>query len=251
MAEDNDGKPIEIDPAELRGDLADMGPLTPNVAHGDYDDPMWDRSGGYWELTGAGAQEIQGFEPTRHELCVLVKYWMTQIIEYNFDYFCDEVGCSIGSRRWAFGNRRINRMETVLGKDAVTRAINEAYEEYGRERERAGNSEAWRIFRHGTEDERRAFREKYEADLRAFEQASEDRFHVSLLRFPAGEPHDIQPGTVGAEIANRVVKENPALAAPESREMLLNAIRESEIPGRAIEFDTTIQAIIDRQNDKS
>jgi len=48
----------------------------------------------------------------------------------------------------AAGNRRIDRIVECIGKNAVKRAISEAYEEYCQK----NNSKAWRIFLDGTDD---------------------------------------------------------------------------------------------------
>ena len=49
------------------------------------------------------------------------------------------------------------------------------------------------------------------------------------MKFLAEEPHDIKPGTVGmgwAERARMLVSENPELAAPENKDVLLKEIRD-------------------------
>ncbi len=236
MIEDNDIEQGEIDPDELRRRLADMGmPLTPNVVNADnaWLEPIGGWIGHVSEVNGRGAEELPGFVPTRHELCLLVKYWMTEVIDFDFSFFCFEQTCSIGIRRWNFGKRRIDRIAAFIGKDAVERAIDEAYEEYGRQQD-SDAFQAWRVYLHGTEDERRAFKAKCDAALEVNVREHEDQFYASLLKFVAGEPHDIEPGTVGmarAVIAKMLVKENPALAAPENRGVLLKEIHDTEVSG--------------------
>jgi hypothetical protein len=228
MIEDNNIGPGEIDPEELRRHLADMGaPLTPNVVNRDNEwlEPIAGLIGHVSEVNGEDAEELHGLVPTRRELCVLVKYWMTKVIDYDFWLFCYHQTSSSGSRRSAFGSRRIDRIAAFLGEDGVKRAIDEAYEEFGRQH----NSEAWRIFLHGTEEELRAFRAKQAAAEAARARENEDQFYASLLQFLAGEPHDIRQGTVGmtwAENARALVNENPALAAPENKDMLLEQMRD-------------------------
>lgn len=115
------------------------------------------------EVNGSEAQEVPGIVLTRHELCVVVKYWTTQVIDYEFvDLFCYEQICSGGSRRQEFGERRIARIQDLIGEDAVRRAIDEATAEYGR-----NLGETWRAYRKGTRAERLAFRAKIAAEEEA------------------------------------------------------------------------------------
>ena len=63
-------------------------------------------------------------------------------------------------------------LPAFIGEDGVKRSIDEAYEEYGRQQ----NSEAWRVFLHGTEGERRQFREECDAALDAMAREHDDQF---------------------------------------------------------------------------
>ncbi len=236
MIEDNDIDQGEIDPGELRRRLADMGmPRTPNIVNADNAglEPIRGNSiliGHVSEVNGWGAGELPGFVPTRHELCLLVKCWMTEVIDFDFFFFCCEQWCSSGIRRRKLSLRRIDRIAAFIGEDAVGRAIDEAYEEYGRQQD----SESWRVYLHGTEDEQRALKAKFDAADEVIAREHEDQFYASLLKFIAGEPHDIKPDTIGmgqAEIAKMLVKENPALAAPENRGVLLKEIHDRFVWG--------------------
>ncbi len=152
MTEHNSIEPGEIKAEELRRQLADLGmPLTPNIVNCDntWLEPIGGWIGHVSEVDGEDAKELPGFVPTRHELFVLVKYWMTQIIDYDFWLFCYEQTSSSERRRSAFGTRRIDRMEGFIGDDAVKRAVDEAHAEYGCKHQ----SEAWRIYLHGTDEE--------------------------------------------------------------------------------------------------
>ena len=169
-------------------------------------------------------EAVAGYAPIQEELFVLVKYWMTQVMDDDFLGFCFQQTCSWRTRQSLLGNHRINRISAKIGEDEVKRAIDEAYKEYG---EQQHNSEAWRIFLHGTDDERRQFREDCDAADAAIAREHRDQFYADVLKFLAGEPHDIGPGTVGmcwAEDAKRLVRENPALATPENKDVLLKEI---------------------------
>jgi hypothetical protein len=175
-------------------------------------------------LEAGEADEEATFEPTTDELFVLAKYRMTQVIDYAYEVFCLEQTSSVGSRHSRFASYRVDRIEAIIGVAAVDRAIVEARDEYGR----AQRPEAWRIYLQGTEDEQRTFHLKNQADLEAWSaRENEDAFYESLLKFLAGESHDIKPGTIAmaeAERAKMLVDENPAWAAPEKKEALLRAI---------------------------
>jgi hypothetical protein len=54
-----------------------------------------------------------------------------------------------------------------------------------------------------------------------------DEFHIELLKYLRGEPNDIRPGTIGmtwAEIAKRLVENDPELLLPENKEKLRSEI---------------------------
>jgi hypothetical protein len=56
---------------------------------------------------------------------------------------------------------------------------------------------------------------------------SEERFHLELLKYLRGEPNDILPGTNGmiqAEIAKKLVENDPALLLPINKDKLRNEI---------------------------
>jgi hypothetical protein len=108
------------------------------------------------EVNGPDSAEVPTFVPTRHELIQLVKYWATVVLDDEFFIF---VYCQRGSReirRIPFGRRRICRIATVLGEEAVQRAIDEAEEEYSK----TTSPEAWSIFKNGTTEEQKAFQDE-------------------------------------------------------------------------------------------
>lgn len=69
--------------------------------------------------------------------------------------------------------------------------------------------------------------EQWEAAWAAIDKEYEDTFYADILKFVAGEPNGIRPGTIGegqALIAKRLVAEDPGLAAPERRAELMERI---------------------------
>ena len=70
--------------------------------------------------------------------------------------------------------------------------------------------------------------EEWDARMEEMSRESEDRFHLELLKYLRGEPNDIRPGTVGminAEIAKKLVENDPALVLPINKDKLRNEIK--------------------------
>jgi hypothetical protein len=108
------------------------------------------------EVNGSDSAEVLNFAPTRHELIQLVKYWTTIVLRDEFYIFAYGPPGSPEMRRIPFGCRRIDRIATVLGEEAVQRAVDEAEEEYSK----TVSPRAWSIFKNGTEEEREAFQDE-------------------------------------------------------------------------------------------
>jgi len=84
-----------------------------------------------YEVDGAGAIEVPEYNPTRHELIQLVKYWAKVVLEIDYDFFLTGGVDNDFRRLEPFGCCRINRIEELLGKKAVERAVNKVYAEFG------------------------------------------------------------------------------------------------------------------------
>ena len=74
--------------------------------------------------------------------------------------------------------------------------------------------------------------EEFKAKRDAWEATSaeehDDQFYADLLRFVADQPNNIKPGTIGeqdAQIAKRLVSEDPTLVSPDRRKELMEKIR--------------------------
>ena len=69
--------------------------------------------------------------------------------------------------------------------------------------------------------------EEMDAMFEAAHRKDNEQFYGELIKFIDGQPCDIQPGTIGgeqAEIAKKLVAQNPALALAENRDALLAQI---------------------------
>ena len=107
-------------------------------------------------LEKSAAEDIPAFTVTRYELLQVLKFWYQWILYGSFWFFTTG---GTGSIQWSideFAEARIEGIEQLLGAEDVKRAIAEAQEEFGKDRD----PEAWRIFLHGDAVERKAFRDK-------------------------------------------------------------------------------------------
>src|SRR5205809_997908 len=92
------------------------------------------------EVNGQGAEPVEGYPITRHELLALARHWYKEALDN--DIFCFLYHCS-GSREIRIGPyawRRIARIEAFLGKAALQKVIDQVRAE---EREQLGE-ETWR-----------------------------------------------------------------------------------------------------------
>lgn len=103
------------------------------------------------EVNGKGAEEVHDFVPTRHELLQLARYWEEVEIGRRYLWFTMGVIGSSDTRQVMFAQRRLSRIATILGKDAVDKVIEEVMQKMANETQ---SSPAWRAFLSGTEEER-------------------------------------------------------------------------------------------------
>jgi hypothetical protein len=69
--------------------------------------------------------------------------------------------------------------------------------------------------------------EEWDAAMEAMAKEDNEKYHAELVKFLNGEPHDIRPGTIGmqqAEIAKKLIKEDPALLLAANKSKLRDAI---------------------------
>jgi hypothetical protein len=118
------------------------------------------------EVHGPDSEEVLNFAPTRNELIHLVKHWAAIVIGHRF---YQQPGSS-ESRCEAFAGRRIDRIATVLGEEAVEKAINEAEEEFSK----TVSPPVWWIFKNSTKVQWLAFLDEVDEDLRSWKPVSEE-----------------------------------------------------------------------------
>ena len=77
-------------------------------------------------IVGEGGVEVPAFVATRNELFQLARYWATEIIKLDFDYF---IYRSLGSSEWRTGEFAARRLDTVsqfIGEGDARKAVKEA-----------------------------------------------------------------------------------------------------------------------------
>lgn len=77
------------------------------------------------------------------------------------------------------------------------------------------------------EDTTAEARAEWDRVMREMERESVDRFYADVLKFVAGVPNGISPGTIGeikAKIAAQLVAEDPGLTSPNRREELISQV---------------------------
>jgi hypothetical protein len=118
-------------------------------------------------VVGKGGLEVPGFVATKHEILQLVRYWATEIIDLDFEFFL--YGC-VGSSEWRtreFAHRRLDRITNLIGEEEATTAWKQAEQAYSQR----VDQRAWKIFMEGTQEQQEAFqREVCERLLRQSEQ---------------------------------------------------------------------------------
>src|SRR5262245_30546081 len=86
--------------------------------------------------------------------------------------------------------------------------------------------------------------EDWDAYMERMSRESEERFHLELLKYLRGEPNDIRPGTIGmikAEIAKKLVENDPALLSPINKDKLRTEVESS------YERDHVVKVTLDPQ----
>jgi hypothetical protein len=66
---------------------------------------------------------------------------------------------------------------------------------------------------------------EWDAAMEQLAKKERERFYSEIVKYLRGEPHDILPSTVGmakAEIAKKLVDENPELLSPENKNQLMS-----------------------------
>lgn len=112
-------------------------------------------------VNGRGAEEINGFTPTRNELIELVKYWYGVLLDNRYFSFLYAQSGSREIRENPYAQRRIDRLAEALGHEDVDKAIAETEAEFSENL----NPEHWEIFKHGDKAQWAAFQDQIQREI--------------------------------------------------------------------------------------
>jgi hypothetical protein len=118
-------------------------------------------------INGQDGEEVE-FPVTRHELRALAAYWWTERLDHDFDWFVYQ---QTGSSEWRWSvyiTRRLNRLDQILGEEAMDKAFDGAAARIRKLRNIS--EEEWKVFTEGTREEQDAWREKFAVDEEAVTQ---------------------------------------------------------------------------------
>ncbi len=142
------------------------------------------------EVNGPGALAVPEFVASRHELHILLRYWLEVDLKIRFWWFCTEQVGSDETRRQSFAVRRINRIAAAVNDDAVVQAaIREVEEAFGKKEHPAGNALAWKVFMgRATPAEQAEFRVEQNLFLHGGNAAGDEPGAVNPRDCPGGRP---------------------------------------------------------------
>lgn len=105
---------------------------------------------GYLEdIHGAGGTAVADFKPTKHELSIVARHWIRELLEINLSWFLYTTTGSWEIRMGSYASKRLDRIADAIGEDAVNGIVRQ---EEDIARRRLGDR-YWHIFKHGTPEE--------------------------------------------------------------------------------------------------
>lgn len=105
---------------------------------------------GYYEdIHGARRTAVADYEPTKHELSIVARHWIRELLEINIFWFLYSTTGSWEIRMGPYASRRLGRIADAIGEDAVNEIVRQ---EEDIARQRLGDR-YWHIFKHGTPEE--------------------------------------------------------------------------------------------------
>jgi hypothetical protein len=113
------------------------------------------------EIVGQSGVAVPGFVATKFEVLQIAKYWATEIVDLDFDYFL--YGCT-GSSEWRrreFADRRLNTISKFIGTLEVRVAFREAEQAFAK----GIDPRTWKIFTEGTKEEQERFQREVQQEL--------------------------------------------------------------------------------------
>ncbi len=157
------------------------------------------------EVNGAGAAEVAGYIPTRHELVQLVKYWYGRLLDDQWFRFLYGGSDSREFRIGRFAPGRIRRAAAAIGQEEVDRAIKQVKDEF---KARLNDTRLWEIFENGADEQWDAVRnESWRPILEEYAEGALKR----LERLEKESPGDLFAVVLAADTADprRVILISP------------------------------------------
>jgi len=103
-----------------------------------------------------GYEDIPDFVPIKRELLQLVNFWVKEDLDYEYFEFLYAQTGSTELRLIPYAWRRINRIGELLGEERAKKAVEEAYAEFGKNK----NQRDWEVFMHGSREDRKALQDE-------------------------------------------------------------------------------------------
>ena len=101
------------------------------------------------DIHGAGGTAVADYEPTKHELSIVARHWIRELLEIDIFWFLYQTTGSRKIRMRSYASRRLDRIADAIGEDAVNKIV---CQEEDIARRRLGDR-YWHIFKHGTPEE--------------------------------------------------------------------------------------------------
>lgn len=162
---------------------------------------------GYYvhEVNGAGAAEVAGYIPTRHELVQLVQYWYGRLLDDEWFRFLYGGWDSRELRIGRFAPRRIRRAAEAIGQEEVDRAIQQVRDAF---KAKLNDTQLWEIFEAGNDEQWDAVRnESWRPILEEYAEGDFER----LEQLQRESPGDLFAVVLAADTADprRVILISP------------------------------------------
>ena len=81
-------------------------------------------------VNDASARLIEDFRVTRYELEVLARHYLEKVKQYEHEWMAYRCTGSTGRRMLAFGERRLDSIERILGKDVLDKVLEPVEEKW-------------------------------------------------------------------------------------------------------------------------
>ncbi len=116
-----------------------------------------------------GYEDIPDFVPIKRELLQLVNFWVKKDLDRAFFEFmyATYAGSTLSFSAYAWS--RINRIGELLGEESVKKAVEEAYAEFGKDK----NPRDWEIFMHGDDADRKALQDEIQREMEDYFRSRE------------------------------------------------------------------------------